>query len=282
MPLQGSGTISLSNVNVELGRSATATISMNETAVRTLGGVASGVISMSNFHGKSNTPTFNLTIASNTANYNLRNSLIAAGWNGSTAVNGTVTINGGVYVYSNSTGSYAFDTGASYPGGSVLSLVNNGSIVGKGGQGAAPSGGVSGGYAGAAGGPGLIAQTAFRITNNSWIAGGGGGGGGFGSGRALWAVGGGGGAGLGAGGTPSGWTSIYPGSAGSLTGGGAGGSYLGTYGNGGGGLGSAGGPATQSNGVPYAGSAGGAAGAAIVGNGNITWLAVGAIYGAIG
>ena len=48
------GTISMSQVNTELGRSSTANISLNETAVRTLAGVASGTISMDNLRGKSN------------------------------------------------------------------------------------------------------------------------------------------------------------------------------------------------------------------------------------
>lgn len=43
----------MSQVNTELGRSATATISLGETAVRTLAGVASGAISMNDLRGKS-------------------------------------------------------------------------------------------------------------------------------------------------------------------------------------------------------------------------------------
>lgn len=43
----------MGQVNTELGRSATATISLNETAVRTLAGVASGAISMNDLRGKS-------------------------------------------------------------------------------------------------------------------------------------------------------------------------------------------------------------------------------------
>jgi hypothetical protein len=54
MTLQSSGAISLGNVNTELGRSSTAAISLGETAVRTLAGVSSGAIALSNLYGKSN------------------------------------------------------------------------------------------------------------------------------------------------------------------------------------------------------------------------------------
>lgn len=54
MALPSTGPISLANVNVELGFSSTATISLNQTSVRTLAGVASGAISMSDLRGKSN------------------------------------------------------------------------------------------------------------------------------------------------------------------------------------------------------------------------------------
>ena len=59
MALAGSGTMSIGgstatrSINLELSRSATATSSMGETALRTLAGVSSGAISMSNFYGKS-------------------------------------------------------------------------------------------------------------------------------------------------------------------------------------------------------------------------------------
>lgn len=59
MPLVTSGSISIGgstadrSINLELGRSATATSSLNESALRNLAGVSSGAISLSSFYGKS-------------------------------------------------------------------------------------------------------------------------------------------------------------------------------------------------------------------------------------
>lgn len=61
MTLNASGPLSLGgattgqSINLELGQAATATASINATNFRTLAGVASGQISISNFYGKSNT-----------------------------------------------------------------------------------------------------------------------------------------------------------------------------------------------------------------------------------
>ena len=53
------GTISMSQVNTELGYGSTANISLNQAAVRTLAQVPSGTISMNNLRGKSNSYTTN-------------------------------------------------------------------------------------------------------------------------------------------------------------------------------------------------------------------------------
>lgn len=68
MTLNASGPISLGgstsgqSINLELGQSATAQVSMNDTNVRSLAGVSSGAIVMpTNFYGKSAAPTITLT-----------------------------------------------------------------------------------------------------------------------------------------------------------------------------------------------------------------------------
>lgn len=55
MTLPASGAISFSAVNIELGLTSTAQISLNDAAVRTLFGDASGAVAMSDAYGKSNT-----------------------------------------------------------------------------------------------------------------------------------------------------------------------------------------------------------------------------------
>jgi len=70
MALPSSGPISLNNVNVELGLSGTTSINMNQASVRTLFGVPSGAIRMSDGYGKSN--EFAFAISSNQVNANLR------------------------------------------------------------------------------------------------------------------------------------------------------------------------------------------------------------------
>lgn len=220
MALPSSGSISMSQVNVEIGRSSTATIALNESAVRSLFGVASGAISLSQGYGKAN--AWAATITSNQTNLNLRTWALANGWNGSSAA--TVTVNSGVYIYSTNTGNAGLTINGSWAGG--ITLINNGNIIGMGGN---------GGYAdcwggkgpGADGGPAISLGVNVTITNNSYISGGGGGGGGTSSDYAYDLFGaGGGGAGGGTGGVGcDGYT-------GANAAGGAGGAPGGTGGNG--------------------------------------------------
>lgn len=303
MTLPASGPISLNQVNVELGLAGTTSINMNQASVRTLFGVPSGAISMSDGYGKSN--TFSFTIAANQTNANLRTLAVSAGWN--QASNVSATINGGIYISSNGTGTPALTVNGSFPAG--VTLTNNGFIVGAGGNGGK---GYSNGAAGAAGGTALSVSTAISITNNGTVAGGGGGGGGgMGAGStptkdgfAWWAGGGGGG------GRSSAVVNTSGGAAGDLLagasqflqagaggtgtvsgagGGGAGGNSgaaQGGAGGSGGGWGSAGatgGSATAN--LPYTrqGPAGGGGGGnATSGNANITWLVTGTRLGGLG
>jgi hypothetical protein len=196
MALPSSGAISLNNVNVELGLSGTAQISMNDAAVRGLFGVASGAISMSNGYGKSS--QFAFTISSNQTNANLRTLAVNAGWDQSSKV--VATINSGIYISSNSTGTPALTVSGSFPGG--VELTNGGYIIGMGGAGG--RGGQSfanNGASGSGGGLALSVSSAITITNNGTIGGGGGGGGGGGmtggfvDGKSSFNAGGGGGGG---------------------------------------------------------------------------------------
>ena len=54
MALPGSGPLSMSQVNIELGRPSTQAISLNDSQVRTLAGQGSGAVTMWHLLGKSN------------------------------------------------------------------------------------------------------------------------------------------------------------------------------------------------------------------------------------
>lgn len=287
MPMPSSGAISLNDANIELGIASGTTISLNQASVRTLFGIGSGAISMGNGYGKSNRVTRSITIAADTANYVLNTAKVSGYSAGKTDV--TLTINSGVFVFSNSTGSYALDVDTSWASGDTITIVNNGVIVGRGGNGN-----------GGAGGPGFRAQRAVSINNANRIAGGGGAGG---HGTTAYVPspydetanggGGGGGIGNGLGGPSAGGSGLFPGGSGgngTLTspggGGGGGGTPIAVFSEDGttinyyyGGSGGSGG--TYGSSGQSAGSGGGAAGAAVVGNGNITWLATGTRNGSI-
>jgi hypothetical protein len=288
-----SGTISLNDVNVELGLAGTTTISMNQPSVRTLAGVPSGAISMQNLQNKSNRVTASATIAANTSNYTLNTAKAPGYSSGKTDM--TLTINSGVFVSSSSTGSYALTVDTSWAAGDTVTIVNNGTIIGRGGNGGQNDSGSSNNQPGSAAGPALLVSRAITLNNLNRIAGGGGGGGGgafqfFSFPEATpQANGGSGGGGIGGSSAGTQVGSGNQGSPGTLTSAGTGGAGIAFYpggvsgsgGNGGtyGSSGSAGGRGSgQSN---NSGRPGGAAGAAIVGNSNITYTNTGTRNGSV-
>jgi hypothetical protein len=316
MTLPLSGPISFNDINVELDVAGTTQASLGQASYRTLAGVPSGEISLSDFYGKAN--QFAFTISSNQTNANLRTLAVNAGWNESVKV--VATINSGIFCSSNSTGTPGLTISGSFPGG--VELINNGTIAGMGGNGGT-GGSVSGGgattspTAGTAGGLALSVSTAVTINNIGTIGGGGGGGGGggassfngcFGDGYKFTRLGGGGGGGgfSGAAANSTGGsrgptinsgctiTASTNGTAGTSSAAGVGGtrgtttsSPSGTTRSGAGGNGGsrgavgATGEAGIAVGITRAGAAGGAGGGAISGNSNITYIATGTRLGAI-
>lgn len=201
----------------------------------------SGTISANNFRNTAKAVTILATITTDKTDFNLLASIYSVLGSFYAPIVCTCTINSGVRVYATSTANAGFTTGAGWYPGSLFSLVNNGSIIGRGGDGA-------NGYYGNGwntGNPGGNAGTALNITLNTTITNGsgniwGGGGGGGASGTAGTAyvyynnvgqAGGGGGAGNGAGGTNSSlywyylptWVQGSNGTAGSLSAAGSGG-----------------------------------------------------------
>ena len=237
---------------------------------------------------------FNVTIAADTTDYNLLTVLQAGpyNWNNLNPARVTVTINSAVQVSSTSTGTPAFTTG-SFVANSLLYIINNGSIKGKGGAGGVGVNDSPPYTTPAAGNGGTALSIASTLSGKVTITNGsgeifGGGGGGGGGGSALfqgggkdngWDIGGGGGgggAGTGAGGL--GGDAIYgdvnynglPGSSGTTSAGGAGGAqFCGLECNGAGGAGGGFGAVgvVGGNGYSNTGGLAGGAGNAIALNG---------------
>lgn len=196
MTLQSSGSISLSDINVELGNSSTQTISLNDSTVRTLLNVPSGTISLSDAYGKSNRVQINYIISSNSQQLSLSPTTFTNYVAGKSDI--TITVNSGVYVWSDSTSVAGLTINGGLNAGDTLKLVNNGYIIGKGGKGGdginAPNLTIA-----ENGGTGLSIFNNISINNLSYIAGGGGGGGGNNSAFSDSQVRGGGGGGAGGG-----------------------------------------------------------------------------------
>lgn len=310
MALPSSGTLSISDIASEFGD--TAPNSMSEfyrggglvpDSATNSSVPTSGAIAIGNFYGAANRVAVPLTISANTQNYDVYTQASASPLYVAGTSDVTLTINPGILVGSSSTGTYALSIPGSFNPGDTVTVVNDGVVLGRGGNGgnggSAPSGG---GGAGATGGNAVYVNFPTVITNNGTLAGGGGGGGGGGRGRVYtpappkgtasvtWYGGGGGGGGAGypggsggsGGSSPSGYPGV-PGSSGSTTGGGAGGNGPGPAGSGGSGggrgaNGNAGGAGTSPT-VP--GGAGGTRGYYLVGNSLVTFPATGTLQGRV-
>jgi hypothetical protein len=244
MALPASGTITLADIQTEFGGSNPiglneyyrdgAYVTANNTSVPT-----SGAISLQDFYGAEK--LFYLIISSSVQDANISTLALNAGWDGAAPIH--ATINSDVYLWASGTGTYGLTIPASMP---VLTVINNGKIMGCGGTGGAAFSG-----AGAAGGTALNVLSNVLFTNSSgaYIAGGGGGGGG-GLAFTYSAGGGGGGAGGGTGGIGqygnAGGASLAGGAGGAIGASGARGAEAdnlnqGSMGGGGGGAGGGGG-----------------------------------------
>ena len=96
-------------------------------------------------------PPVNLTISSNTNNYNIFTSAGSPTY----PVAVVLTINSGINVSSTSTSTYSLDTGTGWATGSTITIANSGKIIGKGGDGGAGgAGNIYGSNSGSAGGNG--------------------------------------------------------------------------------------------------------------------------------
>ena len=163
MALPASGQISLNDVNVELGNSATAQIGLGDAAVRGLFDVASGQISMSDGYGKSSETV--LTSAGDVNNQPQRQQITVSDFISS---GGTLRVPSTLWVWSDSRSTPALTIDV------PCTIINEGKIIGKGGDGDTEPYNV--------GGPAIKINSGISgvtITNSSgaYIAGGGGGGG---------------------------------------------------------------------------------------------------------
>ena len=171
MPLQGSGSISLSQIASEFGDSQPHSLSefyAGGSAGVTSGGApnvpSSGEISFDDFYNAANQIT--VTLSSGATNQNV-SSLF--GSNFSSAIPKVLVINSGVEIGATSLSNYALQVPSGM--GGTLNIQNSGTISGAGGDGSSSGAGGNGGTAL------YIASSNVTVTNSGTIRGGGGGGG---------------------------------------------------------------------------------------------------------
>lgn len=133
--------------------------------------------------GNSGPFTIDFVINTNQADWNLYDKLVEVGWNETSPVVWSVTINAGVFMRAGSVGSFGFSTGPGLPLGSSGLLTNKGFIDGAGGTGGDGGADNETGLNGEPGGYALNIEYDLSINNSLGVirAGGAGGGGGGGS-----------------------------------------------------------------------------------------------------
>jgi hypothetical protein len=174
MALNPSGIMSIggttvgASINLELALSADANSSIGQANFRELAKVPTGAISLSDFYGKSNVTS--ISIDETRTQYTLSPDVVPDYVAGETKVQ--LDIGNGVYLYSTNINTAAL-TITGFVSGDEVTVVNEGYIIGMGGQ-----GGVTDAYSEIAenGGNGISIFFPVTIENNSYIAGGGGGG----------------------------------------------------------------------------------------------------------
>jgi hypothetical protein len=169
MALPSAGnTISLQQVNVELGNSATASINMGSSSVRSLFGISDGAIDMSDGFGKSSELGLTASAASSANLQTLFDANTSGSWTGSTAKRYTInsgTTMGLITVPASMGGTLIIDhagaiqgTGGSAnggAGGTAMTIQSTGVTINM-ASGSSISGGGSGGGQGGTGGQGKV------------------------------------------------------------------------------------------------------------------------------
>lgn len=170
MALQTSGQISLNDIHVEVGGTTGTEVSLNDSDVRGLLGKASGAQNAINeYYGASS--NVDLDGVATPVVINGQNSLQEITVSDYISSGGQLTIPTGWWIWSDNTSNAGMTIDI------PCTIVNNGYIIGRGGNGAGTIG-----YNGTAGGPAIRINSGVSgvtITNNTgaYIAGGGGGGG---------------------------------------------------------------------------------------------------------
>ena len=206
MAIVSSGPVSFRDINVELGRSPTATISLGDTAVRSLLGIGSGVISLNNAYGKSSRTSPDIFTTAGTfayviPSYNTLTVEMWGGGGGGGATSGTAGGSGGATSGSGFGAIADGGGGGGCPQGAYRS-------IGSAGSGGTASGGnltntngnpgvyyAIGGTAPFGGTGGTRATSYMGSGGNGNPPGGGGAGGYYDNGAGYWVWGGGGGSG---------------------------------------------------------------------------------------